>query len=153
MNENKKREELIIDNYYLERDKHNNQHQQAREGHHDISSSLNNSSDLDEQDRLFKNKLEESLSYMDSLKDMDYEFDINFLNIIDEAEKIQYARKGYYEALKFILCCLGIILSAILITVFLQTKVLFYIQLAAASIVPLALIPLASFYKSKGGNA
>jgi len=97
----------------------------------------------------FSEKLNSSLHLMDKLEELDYDLDVNILDIINTAEIIVNKRKCFKEAVGFIFCCLCMISLALVSIIVFKTKFIIYVEIILSVLLPFALIPLASHYKPK----
>lgn len=108
------------------------------------------SSRIIEPDYEFKDKMDRSLTYMDSLEGLDFPIDINILQIIAEGEQIKERKKYRLELFAFIAACTFIISAVTVIIGITSAKVFLYFQLIVSSIMPLLIIPAAKISAKKG---
>lgn len=125
---------IIIDKYYGEDAEQSNEH------------------DLANEDTIqeFNDKFHISLNKMDLIKDLDFELNINIMDIIERAEETKSQNKFRYELLGFIAAC-TLILTFLIIFIFsINLKILIYSELILSLLLPLSVIPFSRNAKVKG---
>lgn len=101
----------------------------------------------------FEKKLKRSGEKMDSISDMDFNLDINMMDIIIKAEEINYKKKSKRETVYFILAALGILSILAVTTVFLEVRHILYLQIGFVVVAPLIIIPIVrAALKREGGT-
>lgn len=97
----------------------------------------------------FSIKLESSLNKMDELHKLDFDLEINILDIISQGEKIKENRKFKLDIVKFFAISICIILFITISTVIFKTRFFFYFYIALSTLIPFTLIPIAKFSRAK----
>jgi len=133
MNEKEKLINALIDKHYNE--------------DYDIKL-LNKSND----ESKFENKIDSTLEKMDLANSVDFNFDIDTLNIIQTAAQIQTKRNSFKENICFIMS--SILILSLFSIVFIKSgiKFLIYFQLFLIFIMPWSLIPLAKHALRRNEN-
>ena len=101
-------------------------------------------------DDRFREKLEKSLEKMDSIEALDFNLDINILDIITKAETIKHKKKLRFESIAFISLCLLIISFFIFLALNVNLKFILFFEVLVSILLPLALIPIAKSAKTRG---
>ncbi len=99
----------------------------------------------------FKEQMEKSLIYMDSIKEMDFPLDVNILQIISEGEQIKERKKYRLELFAFMAVCTFIVSAVAIVFGITNPKIFLYFQLLVSSILPFSIIPAARSLNKKGG--
>ena len=133
MNEKEKLINALIDKHYNE--------------DYDIKL-LNKSND----ESKFENKINSTLEKMDLANSVDFNFDIDTLNIIQTAVQIQTKRNSFKENICFIMSSILILSFFSIIFIKSGIKFLIYFQLFLIFIMPWSLIPLAKHALRRNEN-
>lgn len=92
-----------------------------------------------------ENKINTSTAKIDLLDDINFNFNIDTLNIIAQADEIKNKRVSIKENIYFILTSIVILFLVSTVSLILGIKFLIYFEIAVISIMPWALIPLAKY--------
>jgi hypothetical protein len=116
---------------------------------------LESNSDKEDQKEIlkFEAKLELTKEQMDSTSDLDYNLDINIMDIISEAEEINNKKKNTWETLLFTITSLVIFSVFAALTLALGTSFIIYFQVAIVMLTPFMLIPICKAVITKGGKS
>ena len=133
MNEKEKLINALIDKHYNE--------------DYDIKL-LNKSND----ESKFENKIDSTLEKMDLANSVDFNFDIDTLNIIQTAAQIQTKRNSFKENICFIMSSILILFLFSIVFIKFGIKFLIYFQLFLIFIMPWSLIPLAKHALRRNEN-
>ena len=133
MNEKEKLINALIDKHYNE--------------DYDIKL-LNKSND----ESKFENKIDSTLEKMDLANSVDFNFDIDTLNIIQTAAQIQTKRNSFKENICFIMSSILILSLFSIVFIKFGIKFLIYFQLFLIFIMPWSLIPLAKHALRRNEN-
>lgn len=133
MNEKEKLINALIDKHYNE--------------DYDIKL-LNKSND----ESKFENKIDSTLEKMDLANSVDFNFDIDTLNIIQTAAQIQTKRNSFKENICFIMSSILILSLFSIVFIKFGMKFLIYFQLFLIFIMPWSLIPLAKHALRRNEN-
>ena len=96
-----------------------------------------------------RNKLNAMSDKFDCINELDFDLDVNILNIIQNAEDIKAKKKNKFETLYFLLIAFLILSSLLFIGIASGFKVLIYGEIFIGALMPFALIPLAQIYKKR----
>lgn len=124
----------IIDNYYNENHQLNNEHK------------VSNEDNL----QAYKEKLQISMNTMNLLNDLDFELDINIMDIIEKAAIVKREKKSMYELFGFITICILIISFIVILAFSINIKFLIYSEILFSALLPLIVIPISRNTKAKG---
>ncbi|WP_026883993.1 hypothetical protein [Clostridium akagii] len=133
MNEKEKLINALIDKHYNE--------------DYDINL-LNKSND----ESKFENKIDSTLEKMDLANSVDFNFDIDTLNIIQTAVQIQTKRNSIKENIFFLMSSILILSLLSIIFIKFGIKFLIYFQLFLIFIMPWSLIPLSKHALRRNEN-
>ena len=133
MNEKEKLINALIDKHYNE--------------DYDIKL-LNKSND----ESKFENKIDSTLEKMDLANSVDFNFDIDTLNIIQTAAQIQTKRNSFKENICFIMSSILILSLFSIVFIKFGINFLIYFQLFLIFIMPWSLIPLAKHALRRNEN-
>jgi hypothetical protein len=116
---------------------------------------LESNSDKEAQKEIlkFEAKLELTKEQMDSISDLDYNLDINIMDIISEAEEINNKKKNTWETLLFAITSLVIFSVFAALTLALGISFIIYFQVAILMLTPFMLIPICKVVITKGGKS
>lgn len=149
MNEKEKLINTLIDKHYNEKydldllNKSKNQEQL----------NLNNSTlDKSINVTVLENKFDDALGKMDLAENIDFNFDICALNIIQQAQQIEARKNSIKENILFLMSSILILSLFSIVFVTFGIKFLIYFQLILVFIMPWSLIPLAKHALRRNEN-